>query len=295
MLHFAPEFTHVQDDIARTVVKLIAPKVRERELQRALRKHPDNITAYELVLQALQPLYRLEYANYEQARGLLQQAIGLDPSYAPAYAYAAWWHSGHIGQSWSLDPKHDAAEAVRLANAALELDSENALAITVRAHESAYLEKDFVSALQGFDDALALCPNLASAWTLQGLTQCFIGDGKEALECAKTGVHLSPVDQNLSFAEHVVGQSHSVNGEHMQAAVWCRRAFEKNPSQGSNLRTLISSLVLLGDLAEARKLAIQHISIAPQFRTGAWAERSPMNGAIIKERIETLCAAGVPM
>src|SRR5436190_1921961 len=65
----------VQDRIAQEVVNAIAPHVRERELKRALKKHPQNMTAYDLVLQALGLLYQLDYATFSRARGLLQRAM----------------------------------------------------------------------------------------------------------------------------------------------------------------------------------------------------------------------------
>jgi adenylate cyclase len=43
----------MQASIARDVVSVIAPAVREHELARALRMHPDNMTGYDLLLQAL--------------------------------------------------------------------------------------------------------------------------------------------------------------------------------------------------------------------------------------------------
>ena len=83
------ELFEVQDRIATNVVKTIAPNVRERELARAMRKHPQNMTAYDLVLQALDFLYRMDKESFARARGLLQQAITHDPGYAPAYSYTA--------------------------------------------------------------------------------------------------------------------------------------------------------------------------------------------------------------
>ncbi len=43
----------LQDRIALRVATVIAPQLRERELGRALRKHPDSMTAYDLTLQVL--------------------------------------------------------------------------------------------------------------------------------------------------------------------------------------------------------------------------------------------------
>src|SRR5262249_51901929 len=82
----------LQNRTSGGVVTPIAPHVRERELVRAMRKHPQNLTAYDFVLQALGPLYRMDYESFSGARGLLQQAMAHDPDYAPAYSYAAYWH-----------------------------------------------------------------------------------------------------------------------------------------------------------------------------------------------------------
>jgi adenylate cyclase len=107
----------LQGRIAVNVVKTIAPQVRERELVRAMRKQPQNLTAYDFVLQALDLLYRMDYESFSRARGLLQQAIAHDPSYAPAYAYTAYWYVLRVGEMGSSDPVSDAAAAVSRARA----------------------------------------------------------------------------------------------------------------------------------------------------------------------------------
>ncbi len=48
----------LQDQIAIRVATSVAPHLRERELARALRKHPDSMTAYDLVLQAADLFHR---------------------------------------------------------------------------------------------------------------------------------------------------------------------------------------------------------------------------------------------
>jgi TolB-like protein len=80
----------LQGRIAINVVRTIAPHVRERELVRARRKPPQNVTAYDFILQALDHLFRMEYESFSLARGLLQQALASDPNYAVAHAYTAW-------------------------------------------------------------------------------------------------------------------------------------------------------------------------------------------------------------
>src|SRR5262249_37783587 len=146
-----------------------------------MRKHPDSLTAYDLVLQALDLLVRLDYESFSRARGLLQQAIVHDPGYAPAHSYTACWLSYRVGQEWSPDPKADSAEALRASAAAIERDRNDALALAINAHVHAYLLKDFDTAVERFDQALAASPNCAFAWTMSSCTSGYLGDGKVAV------------------------------------------------------------------------------------------------------------------
>ncbi len=50
----------LQDRISASVVGTIAPHVLEHELVRVRRKHPQNMTAYDFLLQALDQLYRMD-------------------------------------------------------------------------------------------------------------------------------------------------------------------------------------------------------------------------------------------
>jgi tetratricopeptide (TPR) repeat protein len=285
---------HVQDRIAQEVVKMIAPNVRERELKKSLRKHPQNMTAYDLVLQAMEPLYDLDYATFSRARGLLQRAIALDPGYAPAFSYAGYWHMFRQGQGWSPDASADISTAERLARAAIANDSHDAMALAIFGHTQSHLTKDLEQAIGIFDGAIAISPNSHIAWILKGATLCFVGDGPNAVRCAETGVRLSPFDRHVFFAEHILAQAHYVNRNFDQAISWGRRADMHNARNTSNLRTLISSLIAIDRTEEAREIARRHAAIVPDFSVSAWAARTPMQDEIRRQRIERLLAAGMP-
>jgi class 3 adenylate cyclase/TolB-like protein len=285
---------HLQDRIAEEVVKTIAPNVRDRELKKSLRKHPQNMTAYDLVLQAMEPLYQLDYATFSRARGLLQRAIALDPGYAPAFSYAAYWHMFRQGQGWSPDAFADITTAERLARAAIANDNHDAMALAVFGHAQSHLTQDFEQSIGIFDSAIAISPNSAVAWIFKGATLCFVGDGPDAVRCAETGVRLSPFDQHVFFAEHILAQAHYVNRNFDLAVSWARRADMHNARNTSNLRTLVSSLVAIGKIDEAREVANRHAAIVPGFSVSAWAARTPMQGDIRTHRIMRLLAAGMP-
>ncbi|MBV1797267.1 adenylate/guanylate cyclase domain-containing protein [Siccirubricoccus sp. G192] len=284
----------VQDRISTQVVGAIAPHVRQRELLRAMRKHPDNLTAYDLVLQALDQFHRLDRESFARARGLLQQAIAHDPGYAPAHAYAAWWHAMRIAQGWSADPMADHAAAARAAAAATERNGNDALALAVQGYVAGYVQKDYAAAAQLLDHALAVGPNCALAWAFSGANCCFLGEGPGAVQRAERGLRLSPLDPFVFFFEHILSQAHYTNGDFEAAVVWGRRAVAQNPRHQPATRALIASLVAIGWQEEACATAQRLLQIDPSFSLAAFAARTPLRGATRELFVERLRQAGLP-
>lgn len=288
------ELFDLQDLISAQVVTTIAPEVRERELARALRKHPESMTAYDFVLQALDRFQRLDRESFSRTHGLLQQAIAADPGYATPYSYVALWHMCRIGQGWSPDPSADHAEAARMAAVAIERDRNDPLALAFQGHVLSYLFKDYSAAVQVFDHALVAGPNCAWAWSLSSATAGYLGDGPEAVRRAERGLRLSPFDPFVYWHEHLLSQAHYVNGAHEKAVAWGRQAFHHNAGFTSNIRTLTAALVALGRVDEACASAQRLLAIEPSFRLAAFAARTPLRGAIRDVFIERLRQAGLP-
>jgi adenylate cyclase len=289
------ELFDLQDRIAVRTIKLIAPHIRDRELKRALAKRAQDMTAYDLVLQALHIIHDVEYESFSRARSLLQRAIAIDPTYAPAYTYSAYWHGYRIGQAWSTDIAMDASEAERLAQMAIQLDGQDATALAIHAHVQSFLKKNYDIALAGFERALAVGPNSSFAWTLSAATFSFLDDGASAVARAQTGLNLSPIDALVSFAEHILSQAHFVNQDSEEAVVWGMRSFERNKRLTSNLRILGAALVEIGELEAARETVRQHLRIAPDFSLEAWLARTPLS-QVTRDRVaEKLNRAGMAL
>jgi TolB-like protein len=178
----------IQDQIATQVVSTLVPTIRKRELARAMRKHPDSVTAYDLVLQALDLLYRLDRHCFAQAFHLLQKAMTVDPEYAPAHSHAATWHMFRIGQGWSINPNEDIAEASRYAVAALERDRDEAVALAINGHMRSFNHRDFDSAVRFLDRAVLVGPSCHMAWTLKSATCGYLADGNAARRMRSAGV-----------------------------------------------------------------------------------------------------------
>jgi adenylate cyclase len=284
----------MQDRIAGQVVATLVPAVRRHELAHARRKQPDSITAYDLTLQAIDLLYRLDKISFERARGLLQRAEALEAGYAPIFSHTATWHMFRIGQGWSTDQTYDVAEAARYAASALERDGNDAVALAIHGHMLSFSRHDYGAAIHFLDRAVLAGPSCHMAWTLSSATHGYIGAAAVAVECAKQALELSPLDPFVFFSEHMLSQALYVSGDYEGAVVWGRRSAERNSLLTSNLRTLAAALVATGCIREARKIAQRMLSIEPSFRLRDFGARTPLTPKILEGLIPQLHAAGLP-
>ncbi|MBN8927493.1 MAG: hypothetical protein BGO51_10885 [Rhodospirillales bacterium 69-11] len=284
----------LQERIALQVAATIVPDVREREMRRAMRKPPSSLTAYDLVLQAVDALFRITYKPFLRARALLQQAIALDPDYAPAYSYAAYACIFQVGEGWSVDPEADARAAAELAAQAIERDPHDAIALAICGHVHAFLLHRFDEAVHALDRAIEAGPNCPLAWTMSSATCGYLGQGRLAVERAERGLQLSPLDVRVFWPQAILAQAHYVDGDYAQAIEWARRALGNCPTAIFNLRTLAVSLVARGAVREAREIAAHLLEIRPDFRLTTYAAHCPFRGEHLTRWIERLREAGLP-
>jgi adenylate cyclase len=283
----------LQDRISAQVVNAIAPQVREQELRRAMRKHPDNMSAYDFMLQALDQLHRLDRDSFARAGGLLQQAISHDPSYAPARSYAAWWHILRISQGWSSDPGTDRMEAARHSAAAVSLDENDYLALAIHGHGLAWM-RDYQASKEVLDRAVAVGPNSALAWTMRGLTCGFLGNAAEAVQCGEHARRLSPLDPFAFYHLSILAQAYYISGRVDEAIALALQVMVRCEPFGSNLRLLTVALVAAGRLAEAREMAARLLSTEPAFCLTNFDARTVLPSPIREDYVRRLRAAGLP-
>lgn len=288
------ELFDFQSRIATRIVWSIAPQVREAELKRALRKRSDNLNAYELLMKAIDFMYRMNYFDFGRAGELLQAAIALDPSYATPYAYAALWHIHNVAQGWGAEGGPDAAEAARLATAAVDRAPADGFALAVLGHTRALLFKDYGAALDLFDRALSASPGNAMAWTLSSGVYGYLEDGQSAITRAEQGLRLSPADTQAYFYLMFLGQAHYINGNYDEAVVWARKTASLNGRLSANLRILAAAYVAKGQGEEARSITRMLLDIQPRFKLSAYRDRCPFRSSLRERFIEHLREAGLP-
>ena len=284
----------LQDRIALRVATAIAPQLRDQELGRALRKHPDSMTAYDLTLQAMDLSYRLDRVSLETAVGLLEQACVLDPDYAPAYSHLALSRLWLIGQGWSREEWVDQDLVAAAARKAVERDRNDALGLAIYGHQQSYLAKDYRAGQAFLDSAIAAGPSCAWAWTLNGLTCGYLGDAATAVTRTEHAMRLSPVGADAFWFEHFLSQSYYLAGRYEDSIAWGQMSAAHGGANTSNLRCLIAGFVAAGRMDEARATAQRHMQLVPSFSLAVFQRRTPLNGDVRTQFVHRLQQAGIP-
>jgi serine/threonine-protein kinase len=110
----------IQDDIARAIARAL--QVQLSETPGAQRQRAANFAAYEAYLKGRHHLYKFTPESLQRGRQHFEQAIALDPTFAPAHSGLGLYYFAMAGQGFM--PEDEALTQLRLeAQRALSLDS----------------------------------------------------------------------------------------------------------------------------------------------------------------------------
>jgi TolB-like protein/tetratricopeptide (TPR) repeat protein len=254
----------LQDRIAESVVAAIEPMLRLAEIDRLKRKPVENLNVYELFLRAQQRENEFTEDSLAAALGYLQQAIAIDPAYAPAIALAAYCHAERHFQGW-VGSGEGREEGIRLAWRAVELGGNDGNVLWMAAFAIWTLAQDAQSALKLFKRSLLVNPNSAMALTMAGWVESFTGQpdrGRELLERAR---RLSPLDPREWFMSTGMAIACIVDRKFDEAVVWAEQALVQNRRFAVALRVLAVALASAGRRERAANIVEELLRIEPQL------------------------------
>ena len=112
----------LQDEITKKVVAAIEPKLLEAEGIRSQNRSPEDLGAWDMMIQANSLFWRLTKTEGEAAIAMLKRAVERYPDYAPAHSMLAFMMlvSGYLG--WTSEREPQVKQAAALAARAAELD-----------------------------------------------------------------------------------------------------------------------------------------------------------------------------
>jgi adenylate cyclase len=284
----------LQDQLTEAIVGAIQPSIRSSEIERARRKRPDSLDAYECVMKALPAVWSGDPTDVGQALDHLDQAMAIDPRYPLAKSLASWCLAQRVMYMRSTHPAQDRERALALAEEAMHLDSDDPLVLTTLS--AAYtLVRKLDRAAMLLDRALRLDSNSAWAWQRSGWLHVYEGRPEVAIEHFERGLRISPFDP-INFNTHFgIGAAHFAASRYQDAVSWIEKALQERPSAVWTHRLLASAYAWAGRLEDARRSAAHLLRTYPDFTITTHVQNVIVsNPEYMLRYVEGLRIAGLP-
>ena len=282
----------LQDEVTVAVVSAIQPKLFQTEIALATRRRPENLTAYDLFLRAMQQFYLSTREGLAEAIRLAHRALQLDPQFGFVTALAGVCHMQRVLYGYAVDPQFDRKEAVRLMRLALSIDDSDPDTLAFAAIISAYMVGDCEREIEMANRAVALNPNSFLAWSSRGHVFRIAGLPEEAIRSFERAIRTSPVDPRLHLMFVGMGMAFIELRRFDESIVAGKKAQRQNPSFPPASFCLASAFAHLGRDGEAREAAARLLETDPAFTISARMGRRRQSH--LKLLIEGLRKAGLP-
>ena len=278
----------VQDQLVRTIVGTLVGRVQASDAERARRKPPANLAAYECVLEG-NALAWSDPGGAAQATRLFEQAIALDPGYGFAHALLAAMRNHY----WFDDPGDSRElldEAYALATRAVALDANESTCFSILAMVC-LLRRKFDLARQHILRAVALNPN--NQWNAADMGLCLVhlGQPEEALAWFARAREIDPYfDAAWHWRER--GLALLLLGREAEALGMLERASTRSYRIAAYEAACHARL---GNQARARDCAAECLALNPDFSVARYMAKDPYEDPDHAARLaDALRLAGLP-
>jgi adenylate cyclase len=282
----------LQDRITANVIGAVEPNVRQAEIERAKRKRPDSLDAYDLYLRAFPHAYANTPDDSREALRLLDQALRLEPTYAAAHAIAAWCHE----QLYSRAGFHEESKiaALRHGAAAISYGADDATALCMAGFATAMVTRDFDAGISAIDRSLALNTSYAAGFAYSACLRAFAGQYETAIEHALQAIRLNPLDPMGAQPYISLVFAYLPLGRFEEAAAAAAKAVQLNPRFSITHAQHIIALVKLGRREAARAAAGRLLELMPEFKVDMLIRVANAPSDVLADWAEALRNAGIP-
>ena len=249
----------IQDEVTSAIVATLPGRIEAAARERTTRETPDNMAAYECVLAAKVLHHRSNRADNERARGLLDRAVAMAPSYGHAHA----WRACTLGQAWTYGWYEEPDAIQRIFDGlqtALALDDNDS--DTHRILAAVHLTRhDFDAAMRHQQRALTLNPNDDLVVVQQGEMLTWIGQAQDGIEWIRKAMMLNPYHPER-FWSHL-GRAYFVARRYDEALQAFKRISVPEPIHHAFMAACCAQL---GDAPAAQLHVRQVLAWTPEFR-----------------------------
>ena len=284
----------VQDEITQAIVTAVAPETISAELKRSQSKHPENLGAWEKLMQARWHLGKLTKQDNAAAKSLLESAIELAHSMAGSYSALAVCHLHDMLHMWRDDAKVAIALADEAARNAVSLDSSDAEAYAILGMTSIFA-REFDDAFEYLERAIRINPNLANAYGLLCAAHGLSRQYDDSVFVIEHAMKLSPRDSSVPIWYAGWGISAYIDERYEECIRVGKMALRAHHNYASTLRQITASYGMLGKTDEATASLVPLLERMPDLTVSQTRQIVPFRYDEDQERfLEGLRRAGLP-
>ena len=256
----------VQDELARTIVSILAAHVNKAETERTLLKPAATWQAYDYYMRAANTLasFRssLKVEELYEGRRFLENALSTDPNYARAHAELSRTYTTAFVNPLDADFLSEAAldRAYQSARRAVQLDPNLSQAHADLGYVLTY-KRHNEAAIAEFERATALNPNYTD-WRF-ALALVYGGEPAKAIVIVEAHMRVDPF--YAPVAPGVLGFAYYMLQRYAEALPLLRECAVRAPNFRASHIWLAATFAQLGQLEEARAEAAEVLRIEPKF------------------------------
>jgi adenylate cyclase len=291
----------VQDDVTAKIVVTLVAHITKSELNRALRKPPETLAAYDSYLRANALMKTMHRENRGEmiaaARQLYERSLAADPHFAPAiqglaHTYVTAWQEPTKYEPIAGEYLKQATlnRALFLAQTAIELDGNLAEAHATLGFILRWQYR-FNESTAEFERAFALNPNLADGRFGNMLNHQ--GRASEAIDFMKRIMRLDPFHPAVYF--QYLGNANYLTGQYEAAFELIRTGAHRMPGYRPVFVWLAAAAAQSGRDKEARAAAAEVLRLQPDFTISRWLDLLRLVKQVDADRLaDGLRKAGLP-
>jgi len=235
----------IQDEVTGAIVGTLPGRIEAAGQDRAKRKPPQSMAAYEFVLTGKILHHRSTREDNAEAQRMLDRAITLDPKYAHAHAWRACVLAQTWVNNWCEDRKRTWKQVVDEAHVALTMDDNDSDVHRVLAAVNLALD-EHEKAKYHQERALNLNPNNDLILVQQGELLTWLGRPEDGIEWIRKAMRVNPYHPER-FWNHL-GRAHFTARQYAEAVAALSRVTRPDYTHHA---LLAASLAHMGDQTAA--------------------------------------------
>jgi adenylate cyclase len=252
----------LQDSVASSVAGVIEPTLEREEYRRSLRRPTNDLTAYDLYLQARFTRSSASRETTMRALDLVERALERDPNYGSALVEAANCQVNLYGGGWTNDLETTRAKGIDLARRALRVAGDDPFILANAAHTLGVFAEDIATALDLVDRSLQVNPSYARGWFVSGQLRLWAGQYDLGIEHLEKFLRLSPREGRKGIYL-LTGMGHFFSRRLEKAVEMFALSLEQGAEWPPTLRFMAACLAHLGRLDEAREIVMRLRALTP--------------------------------